>query len=82
LIVLPLVVLRGRLFEVALEEPGGNVAVSEVQQCLLAWRNPLVSEYSLITVVTEAGLPELARDYYDAWPQFTTSLRSAIQDIP
>lgn len=81
-IALPLVVLRGRLFEVALDEPGDDVGVSEVQQGLLVWRNPLVSEYSLITVVTEAGLPKLAQDYHKAWPDFVNSLRHAIQDIP
>jgi hypothetical protein len=58
-IAIPLLILSGKLFEARLNQ-NGAINVIEVDQSVLAWRNPIIDRHSYIAVVTESGLKQAA----------------------
>jgi hypothetical protein len=56
----PVLVVGGSLFQATLDENTGEMAIKQVEEATLAWRNPrrprMLGQHSFVKVVTERGL--------------------------
>lgn len=76
LVALPMIVLRGRLFEARLDSDGA-IALEEISKGVLGWRNPVLAEFaSFIMVATEKGAEESLAKLHEDGQEF---LARAIQ---
>jgi hypothetical protein len=73
----PIIVVKGRLFESFLDD-AGSMKIKEISSGTLLWRNPVLGVMSTVTVVRESAFQDYAKQLASDSARFADLLMSEI----